>query len=127
MNRVREYLHDHLAWNTGLDELAEISGIDRFRLSRQFKAAFGQTPHAYLVRLRLRTARRLLAGGLAVSQVAAEDRFCRSKPFRSLVPTRVPDVSGGLSEPLLKRSILMPRACVKIAFSRYRQEYFDDV
>lgn len=57
MNRVREYLHDHLACNTGLDELAEISGIDRFRLSRQFKAAFGQTPHAYLVRLRLRTAR----------------------------------------------------------------------
>lgn len=75
MNRVREYLHDHLAWNTGLDELAEISGIDRFRLSRQFKAAFGQTPHAYLVRLRLRTARRLLAGGLAVSQVAAETGF----------------------------------------------------
>lgn len=75
MNRVREYLHDHLACNTGLDELAEISGIDRFRLSRQFKAAFGQTPHAYLVRLRLRTARRLLAGGLAVSQVAAETGF----------------------------------------------------
>lgn len=75
MNRVRDYLHAHLAWNTGLDELADISGIDRFRLSRQFKAAFGQTPHAYLVRLRLRTARQLLAKGLSPSQVASETGF----------------------------------------------------
>lgn len=75
MNRVRDYLHEHLAWNPGLDELTRISGIDRFRLSRQFKAAFGQSPHAYLVRLRLRTARQLLASGLSPVLVASQTGF----------------------------------------------------
>lgn len=75
MNRVRDYLHEHLAWNPGLDELTHISGIDRFRLSRQFKAAFGQSPHAYLVRLRLRTARQLLASGLSPVLVASQTGF----------------------------------------------------
>ncbi|MEF3110469.1 AraC family transcriptional regulator [Raoultella sp. WB_B2P2-3] len=75
MNRVRDYLYEHLARNPGLDELAKVSGIDRFRLSRQFKAAFGQSPHAYLVRLRLRTARGLLARGFAPSLVASQTGF----------------------------------------------------
>lgn len=61
--RARDLLHDRMAEDIGLDELARGSGIDRFRLSREFKRAFGQSPHAYLVRLRLRAARALLAGG----------------------------------------------------------------
>ena len=75
MNRVRDYLYEHLSRNPGLDELANISGIDRFRLSRQFKAAFGQSPHAYLIRLRLRTARQLLASGFSPSLVASRTGF----------------------------------------------------
>lgn len=61
--RVRDLLHARMADDLGLDELARDCGIDRFRLTREFKRAFGQTPHAYLVRLRLRAARALLAGG----------------------------------------------------------------
>lgn len=75
MNRVRDYLIAHLDSNPGLDELASISGVDRFRLSRQFKSAFGQSPHAYLVRLRLRTARQLLASGISPSMVALQTGF----------------------------------------------------
>ncbi|WP_054177501.1 AraC family transcriptional regulator [Trabulsiella odontotermitis] len=75
MNRVRDYLIAHLDTNPGLDELASISGVDRFRLSRQFKSAFGQSPHAYLVRLRLRTARQLLASGISPSMVALQTGF----------------------------------------------------
>jgi AraC-like DNA-binding protein len=75
MALVRDYLHDNMALNIGLDELARCAGIDRFRLTRQFKAAFGQPPHAYLVRLRLRTARRLLAQGLEPALVAAQVGF----------------------------------------------------
>jgi AraC-like DNA-binding protein len=59
----------------GLDELAGRSGIDRFRLARQFKQAFGLSPHAYLVRLRLRAARALLARGREPAQVAIEVGF----------------------------------------------------
>ncbi|HEY2019642.1 AraC family transcriptional regulator [Paraburkholderia sp.] len=73
--RVRDLLHEHMHGNPGLDELADIAGIDRFRLTRLFQRAFGTSPHAYLVRLRLRAARRLLATGRTPAQVAAEVGF----------------------------------------------------
>lgn len=73
--RVRDLLHEQMDGNLGLDELAELAGIDRFRLTRLFQRAFGTSPHAYLVRLRLRAARRLLAIGRTPAQVAAEVGF----------------------------------------------------
>ena len=72
---ARDFLHDQMARDIGLDELAVHSGIDRFRLTRQFKRMFGLSPHAYLVRLRLRVARALLAGGGTPSQVALDVGF----------------------------------------------------
>ncbi|WP_027816294.1 AraC family transcriptional regulator [Paraburkholderia bannensis] len=69
--RVRDLLHAQMEGNIGLDELASAAGVDRFRLTRLFKRSFGTSPHAYLVRLRLRAARRLLAGGHRPAQVAA--------------------------------------------------------
>ncbi|MBA1303313.1 AraC family transcriptional regulator [Stutzerimonas stutzeri] len=68
--RARDYLHAHMEQDLGLDELAWASGVDRFRLSRAFKAAFGITPHAYLVQLRLARARQLLASGQPPARVA---------------------------------------------------------
>jgi AraC-like DNA-binding protein len=75
ITRVRDLLHERMDGNVGLDELAELAGIDRFRLTRLFLRAFGTSPHAYLVRLRLRAARRLLASGRTPAQVAAEVGF----------------------------------------------------
>jgi AraC-like DNA-binding protein len=72
---VRDHLHDRMAEDVGLDELARVAGIDRFRLTRRFTNAFGLSPHAYLVRLRLRAARRLLAAGTTVADVAAAVGF----------------------------------------------------
>ncbi len=75
MERVREHMHASLEKDLGLDELAEHAGIDRFRLTRQFKHAYGQSPHAYLVNLRLRSARALLAAGQRPAQVAMQLGF----------------------------------------------------
>ena len=69
--RARDYLHSHLHQDIGLDDLAQVTGVDRFRLSRAFKAAFGMAPHAYLIQLRLTRARHLLARGEAPVSVAA--------------------------------------------------------
>ena len=69
--RARDYLHAHVHDDIGLDDLARISGVDRFRLTRAFKAAFGIAPHAYLIQLRLAKARHLLALGETPVQVAS--------------------------------------------------------
>ncbi|HAQ85447.1 MAG TPA: AraC family transcriptional regulator, partial [Pseudomonas sp.] len=73
--RTRDYLHAHLDQDIGLDELAAVAGVDRFRLTRAFKASFGLAPHAYLVQLRLSAARKLLRQGLAPANVAMELGF----------------------------------------------------
>jgi AraC-like DNA-binding protein len=73
--RARDYLHAHFHENIGLDELARVCGVDRFRLSRAFKAAFGIAPHGYLIQLRLVRARRLLALGTAPADVASDLGF----------------------------------------------------
>ncbi|MBG0839699.1 AraC family transcriptional regulator [Ectopseudomonas toyotomiensis] len=73
--RARDYLHAHFHQNVGLDELARVCGVDRFRLSRAFKAAFGIAPHGYLIQLRLVRARRLLALGTAPADVASDLGF----------------------------------------------------
>ena len=73
--RARDYLHAHFHQNIGLDELARVCGVDRFRLSRAFKAAFGIAPHGCLIQLRLVRARRLLALGTAPADVASDLGF----------------------------------------------------
>ena len=67
---ARDYLHAHVDRDIGLDDLALACGVDRFRLGRAFKSAFGLAPHAYLVQLRLALARQRLARGENPVQVA---------------------------------------------------------
>ncbi|CAB3759449.1 AraC family transcriptional regulator [Burkholderia sp. MSh2] len=73
--RARDLLHARMSDDIGLDALVELTGIDRFRLTRLFQRAYGTSPHAYLVRLRLRAARRLLAAGRTPAQAAADVGF----------------------------------------------------
>lgn len=68
--KARDYLHANAQLDIGLDQLAAVTGVDRFRLTRAFKAAYGMAPHAYLVQLRLATARRMLARGEQPATVA---------------------------------------------------------
>ncbi|AZC31416.1 AraC family transcriptional regulator [Pseudomonas chlororaphis] len=69
-HKARDYLHAHAQQDISLDELGAVCGVDRFRLTRAFKAAYGLPPHAYLVQLRLAKARRLLARGAQPADVA---------------------------------------------------------
>jgi len=58
-----------------LGDLAQIGGLSRFQLLRGFARATGLTPHAYLVQRRIDLARRLIAGGAALSEAAAASGF----------------------------------------------------
>ncbi|NRQ36540.1 AraC family transcriptional regulator [Nonomuraea sp. NN258] len=70
-----ELLRERLADPPALEDLAEAVGARPFPLLRAFKAATGLPPHAYLIGLRVRQARRLLLSGVRPAQVAAEVGF----------------------------------------------------
>ena len=55
---------------TSLTDLAALSGVSRFQLLRGFFRDVGVTPHAYLVQLRVRLARRHLAAGKSPADAA---------------------------------------------------------
>lgn len=55
--------------------LEAVTGLDRFSLSRAFRAIHGTSPHRYLLMRRLSFARRLIERGLPLARVAAEAGF----------------------------------------------------
>jgi len=75
IRRVREFLDDAYQADVGAAELAELAGCSRFALHRAFVASLGLAPGDYQRQVRLRAARRLLAGGRAPAEVAAAVGF----------------------------------------------------
>ncbi|WP_084965196.1 AraC family transcriptional regulator [Thermoactinospora rubra] len=73
--RARDLLHERLVDPPGLEELAAAAGTRPSTLLRSFREAYGLPPHAYLVQLRVRRARRLLERGLPPAEVAAAVGF----------------------------------------------------
>jgi len=73
--RVRAFLSDGYAAQATLTDLAEVAGCSRFAAYRAFRLRFGLSPSDYQRQLRLRAARRALAGGAAVAEVAAVTGF----------------------------------------------------
>jgi AraC-like DNA-binding protein len=73
--RARDYLCAHVADHVALDELACVAGLSKFYLLRAFRRAYGLTPHAYQMQLRLARARRLLAEGSPLSHVTYDAGF----------------------------------------------------
>lgn len=61
LKRVVELMRTDLSADLDLSTLAAESGYSRAHFLRSFKAATGQTPHRFLVELRLQKARELLA------------------------------------------------------------------
>jgi AraC-like DNA-binding protein len=72
---VRDLLTGRLADPPSLDDLARDFGMSPFALVRAFRAETGLPPHAYVNHLRVRLARRLLDGGVAPADVAAQAGF----------------------------------------------------
>lgn len=69
--RVRDFMHDHLARDTSLSELAALVGLSPFHFTRMFKQSAGASPYAYLRQLRVERACVLLATtDLPVTEIA---------------------------------------------------------
>ncbi len=73
--QARDLLHDRLDDDLGIDDLARAVGLSRFQVRRWFLAAYGLPPSAYLRQVRLREAKRRLAAGVAIAEVAVATGF----------------------------------------------------
>jgi AraC-like DNA-binding protein len=63
LDRSRDYLADRLAEPISLEEAGRQAYLSPFHYHRLFARTFGETPDAFLTRLRMERARRLLIGG----------------------------------------------------------------
>lgn len=82
LQRVRTYMAACCEKELDNQVLAGIANYSACHFVRTFKSVFQETPHAYLLRLRLRCAQRLLrAGGLAVTEVALASGFENRSTF----------------------------------------------
>ena len=60
--RARDLVDARYFEPIGVDDLARAAGLSRFHFSREFRKAFGESPHAYLLTRRLERAAALLRG-----------------------------------------------------------------
>jgi AraC-like DNA-binding protein len=70
-----DYLATHPEQNIGLDELATIAGVGKFRMVRLFRQRLGVTPHVLHIANRIRAARRSLENGDTIAQAALATGF----------------------------------------------------
>ncbi|MEM9635577.1 MAG: AraC family transcriptional regulator [Pseudomonadota bacterium] len=70
-----DFLRECSGESVRISELEGLTGMDRFTLSRQFKKAFGTSPHRYLVMRRLESVKRLLANGASLVDAAVDSGF----------------------------------------------------
>jgi transcriptional regulator GlxA family with amidase domain len=70
LRRVVDFMTENLGRDIDVDELVRCCGLSRAQFFRAFRQSTGQTPHRYLVGLRLERARTLLeTSSLAVAEV----------------------------------------------------------
>ena len=80
LQRVLDYLNDNLAEAVALADLAAVARVSVFHFARQFRAAVGEAPHRYVIRLRVERAK-------AAASARGGSRWPRSRP-PSGSPTR---------------------------------------
>jgi AraC-like DNA-binding protein len=81
LNRVREFLHAQIEEPVSARDLAQVAGLSRFQLTRQFQRAFGLPLHAYHLQIRLEEAKRRVGRGQAIAAVAADLGFVDQSHF----------------------------------------------
>jgi AraC family transcriptional regulator len=89
LQRVRNYLASHCNLELDNAALARMANYSSWHFIRAFRAAYAQTPHAYLVNLRLERALELLhSSPLAIAEIALASGFENRCAFSRLFHQR---------------------------------------
>lgn len=75
VKKVIEYLAEHYTENLTLEAVADVCGITKYHLAREFKRYTGQTVITYVNILRCRKAEVCLSEGMTVTEAAVESGF----------------------------------------------------
>ena len=75
VERARAFLSEECGRAIASSDLEAVTGLDRFTLAREFRAALGTSPHRYLVGRRLDLARSLIISGTGLAEAAAAAGF----------------------------------------------------
>lgn len=81
LRRVMAHLRSHVASPLDLSTLSTVAGLSKYHLVRAFRAAYGLTPHAYHLNLRVNEAKARLARGEDLATVAQDCGFCDQGHF----------------------------------------------
>jgi AraC-like DNA-binding protein len=73
--RARAFIHSALDRVVTLDELSQVSGRDRWSLSRDFRALYGTSPYRYMTQRRLDLAKAMLRSGYPLAESALSAGF----------------------------------------------------
>jgi len=108
LERAREYLLAGWAKAVSLNELAEVAGLNRFHLLREFRKRYGLPPHAYQLQLRILRAKEMLFLGEPPKDVALKVGFYDQAHFTHAMKRYV-GVSPGR---VIEHSALRPKASI---------------
>jgi AraC family transcriptional regulator len=100
MNSVRGLMELRIAEPLPVGDLAAVTGLSSSQFSRRFRASTGESPHQFLLRLRLDRARRLLrTGAQPIAEVAVLCGFSHQEHL-----TRVMRAKLGTTPAAVRRS-----------------------
>jgi len=87
--RARDAIHARYPQALRLQDLAREAALSPFHFLRLFRAAFGETPHQYLPRVRIEAAKKLLLADAPVTDVCFDVGFQSLGSFSALFARRV--------------------------------------
>ena len=78
---ARDYLAENAERAVRSDELEVITGLDRYTLSRHFRATYSTSPHRFLLMRRLQRARRMIEDAEPLAEIAVAAGFSDQSHF----------------------------------------------
>ncbi|MBB6173364.1 AraC family transcriptional regulator [Nocardiopsis mwathae] len=87
---VSDYIEAHLHERLRLDDLARVAGLSESHFTRAFRTSTGQSPHQYVLRLRLDAARRaLLSTDAPIAHIADATGFADQSHLTRMMRRRL--------------------------------------
>lgn len=89
LNVIKDYLHSRFLEKITLDQLEQVSGLNKFYIIRSFKEVFSIPPHTYQTMLRINYAKKQLRKHRSIVEVAHEAGFYDQSHFYKVFKSHI--------------------------------------